>query len=765
MQLRRFDAFTRQVLREPSFKELGSVTGVYRKSGESWFDSAGVKVSDTTVQEVLDRVRSTQLHWRKPSNRCAYFPLGELDAVVAITCETPPRMKTRAKLQGLLQDTFKHANDEFDAAHDPLTGLYNSRSIDAVLRRIGNADVAETATDRPKVLRAVGLIAMDLDHFKQINDSHGHDYGDIVLQCFARRLNDLLQDLEKKNNDLRLTAGRSGGEEFVVIMEGVISPELGKTVAEEIRASIAERVIPSDEEWASFRLPSVPPTFALPHISERRVTVSVGLSSLITPSTSSEIAMFELRREADEALYRAKAGGRNAVRWFPEIRDRFGAVIEHHEETDIVVIDIGSQLNVRQGDEFFVYHPDFSGDKPFIFSDGRTKKRLGTYPRLSCGRVTVIDVQSEIAFCQIADRKIGRFPHGSMLEYIPIGSIAHLIAGDPQLGPKLGLPLSPVADLNKAIEATNTLKVLVFRLDDMESLERARGVVFINRALAILFEVIQEFVPKAKVGQLQTDTLAVVAEGLADAVATAGEIVAKAKSRCGEAATFGGGVHEKSADKALPGDKSSLKWTGALDLARYAALPSSRFKGALVQRFTPQAASRILDAHKHASALRAARADYKAFKDLGVSYWGVENQMGLIELANRNNDVALSYFVRGLELEPKNESLTSNKGFTEFIMGDSIAAYSTFSTQSSQGIAIDTPYLHAFALSAYKAFQEDADSIPRSDLVALLENAKENGMDMSIYGIDPTELQLALNSLAEPKPARPLSTERKGEKG
>lgn len=148
-----------------------------------------------------------------------------------------------------------------EAETDPLTGLANRRALSRTLERQAG--------------RAIAILAVDIDHFKRVNDEHGHDAGDRVLRELAERLTGAVRD-----GDLVV---RSGGEEFVVILPN------GK---ESAAAMVAHRIV-----TAARARP-----FAL-RGSSLPVTVSVGHA--VGPAGP------ELLRRADEALYAAKAAGRD----------------------------------------------------------------------------------------------------------------------------------------------------------------------------------------------------------------------------------------------------------------------------------------------------------------------------------------------------------------------------------------------------------------------------------------------------------------------
>ncbi|MBN9241537.1 MAG: PleD family two-component system response regulator [Mesorhizobium sp.] len=161
------------------------------------------------------------------------------------------------------------------AVTDGLTGLHNRRYLDSHLETLFDRAVARK--------RPLSLMITDLDRFKSINDTHGHDGGDDVLREFARRLRKNVRGID--------LACRFGGEEFVVVMPDT-EGEIAERVAERIRAEIERE------------------PFAIGHDGKTiPVTVSVGVSSLLKGLDTVD----GLMKRADLALYEAKDGGRNRV--------------------------------------------------------------------------------------------------------------------------------------------------------------------------------------------------------------------------------------------------------------------------------------------------------------------------------------------------------------------------------------------------------------------------------------------------------------------
>lgn len=161
------------------------------------------------------------------------------------------------------------------AETDPLTALLNRRSF----TEKANAEIVACATDSDDA----ALIIVDLDHFKSVNDNHGHAAGDAVIRAFA----DLLLGLVRPDRDL---VGRFGGEEFAVFL-----PRTGAAAA----LRIAQRI---QDALAVKQLP-VSETVAL------QVTASLGVAV-----RRNEESLADFFARADGALYRAKHEGRNCIR-------------------------------------------------------------------------------------------------------------------------------------------------------------------------------------------------------------------------------------------------------------------------------------------------------------------------------------------------------------------------------------------------------------------------------------------------------------------
>ncbi|MEX0645032.1 MAG: PleD family two-component system response regulator [Parvularculaceae bacterium] len=163
------------------------------------------------------------------------------------------------------------------AVTDQLTGLYNRRYLASHL-----AAMFDRAfwTGRP-----LSVMILDIDHFKSVNDTHGHDVGDKVIQEFAERIRASVRGID--------LACRYGGEEFLIAMPDT-EKGFARIVAERLRQEVeAARIVLNGGR------------------DELQVTVSIGISS--TEDGQKDDTAQKLVKRADQALYVAKTGGRNRV--------------------------------------------------------------------------------------------------------------------------------------------------------------------------------------------------------------------------------------------------------------------------------------------------------------------------------------------------------------------------------------------------------------------------------------------------------------------
>lgn len=197
------------------------------------------------------------------------YNIGTLCAI-----DTKPRQLSQTQID-LMRDLARLVVDELElrqiATTDSLTGAQTRRSF--------HLEVKKEMERAKRFNRSAGFIAMDIDHFKTINDTHGHQAGDIVLRNFAAICKASLRSID--------LFARLGGEEFVIVL-----PETGHpgaiSVAERLRQNIA--VTPISD-------------------GERRISVTASFG--VTDFFGEDRTVQSILGRADRALYKAKADGRN----------------------------------------------------------------------------------------------------------------------------------------------------------------------------------------------------------------------------------------------------------------------------------------------------------------------------------------------------------------------------------------------------------------------------------------------------------------------
>ena len=210
-------------------------------------------------------------------------PFEDLDLVTATISRATEKIRMSREIHSLI-DTLKEKNDELEsknrilaeqAAYDGLTQLHNHRHFQEALAM----EVSRSLRTR----RAFSLIFMDVDLFKNYNDTHGHLKGDGLLRTIGEILKHILRKAD--------VAARYGGDEFVLLLPEA-DKEGGRIVAERIRESIESHPFHGRDAHPG-----------------GKVTVSVGVASF--PEDGTEPAT--LIESADKALYDAKSRGKNSV--------------------------------------------------------------------------------------------------------------------------------------------------------------------------------------------------------------------------------------------------------------------------------------------------------------------------------------------------------------------------------------------------------------------------------------------------------------------
>jgi two-component system cell cycle response regulator len=249
--------------------------------------------------------------------------------LIAVTAALTGFLIVMTRLHVALADRAQLAGEmQTMAETDALTGISNRRAFDALLitAAAGAAQRGET----------IGLVTMDIDHFKTINDGYGHPFGDKVLQQVANRLAGVVRPSD--------TLARMGGEEFALLAPGITMASIGM-LAERCRHAVSASLFTIDGVSIS-------------------VTISLGVACMPGHAQHAD----ELLRVADRALYEAKADGRNLVHvgfidspqrslptpvtgalgWLEALADR----LDHEQarqEHSIAMVELAALLSKRIG--------------------------------------------------------------------------------------------------------------------------------------------------------------------------------------------------------------------------------------------------------------------------------------------------------------------------------------------------------------------------------------------------------------------------------
>jgi diguanylate cyclase (GGDEF)-like protein/PAS domain S-box-containing protein len=229
-----------------------TATAQYDENGEiMWMDGVIEDITMRKQAEESQRKAHDELEMRVKERTADLVKVNEQMLV-----EIAERKRIEEKLRELSEK-------------DPLTKIYNRRKLSELLEIM--------IKNEKRYARTLSLILFDLDHFKAVNDSYGHDEGDVVLKATADIVNGIVREAD--------IFARYGGEEFVVVSPGT-GIQGAVVLAEKLRRALEEHA----------------------HPNAGKVTISVGVAEFTRNDSESTLI-----KRADEALYKAKNNGRNRV--------------------------------------------------------------------------------------------------------------------------------------------------------------------------------------------------------------------------------------------------------------------------------------------------------------------------------------------------------------------------------------------------------------------------------------------------------------------
>jgi diguanylate cyclase (GGDEF)-like protein len=238
------------------------------------------------VKMSAPRVRVWAMEWDRDALQALFVEV-DLGVLITLAVALSPALVVIAVPTVLLVRRFLvHPILEAQSRVDAKTGLLNVSTWEK-----------EAETELSRAVRThspLALALVDIDHFKQVNDTYGHLAGDRVLKAIAEALTGQSRDYDK--------VGRFGGEEFVLLLAQTAEKDACK-IAERLRNYVATLTVPTDDR---------------PDAPTLSVTISVGVTALASDE-SRELS--DLLAAADSAMYHAKQAGRNCVAFAPPLRD------------------------------------------------------------------------------------------------------------------------------------------------------------------------------------------------------------------------------------------------------------------------------------------------------------------------------------------------------------------------------------------------------------------------------------------------------------
>lgn len=261
----------------PGFDQVHAIVGIPLFAGGGMVGVLGLAFSDKKR-----RITQDEITLMERFGRLASLALDNARLYAMVRRELAVRKRSEEALHEI-------------AARDDLTGLYNRRGFDRLLSKSFVAD----QEDAPPL----SLILFDIDHFKSVNDSYGHQVGDMALKWIGAQL-----QASMRSTDF---AARYGGEEFAVILPNTESKQAAR-IGDRFRRAITKR------PFVAIKRNGLP--------VEISIAISLGVSGLPGSARSCD----ELVRQADYALYRAKQLGRNRTILFGALPQATSTLIGRH---------------------------------------------------------------------------------------------------------------------------------------------------------------------------------------------------------------------------------------------------------------------------------------------------------------------------------------------------------------------------------------------------------------------------------------------------
>lgn len=682
---------------------------IHFKSESEWVELEGGVVT-AVIAQALEKSKLEAIAYHTANSRTARYYLEEYDAIVSLTFTKSPRMETRKKNRTSIEKIQEGASNAYRVSHHSLTHLLAKDAFRDILKLLLSqmddksiSDFEAQEIEQPKVL---AVMALDIDYFKQVNDTWGHLYGDQVLKTFGKRLEKCALQIKRDAPLSTIHIGHPSGEEFLILMTANATKEQFSIWGNQFRASICDEVLPTDMEWQWLCKNDNLSALTPPTIPDRGVSTSIGIAF---HTSISQVDVIEdpsagLLDLADTALYRAKAAGRNQVIFYDEILSSCGRVIEQDLKTGVIAIDIGSNVGVNIGQEFKVYHPTFTGKKKFAINDGRTTRTLGVYPRVESSRIIVFNTQPEISFAFIDESEGAKLELevGSHLEAIPAGSIGHLLpntsrylTSDPES--LRSADINTLQDFIKGQLANSEVPfAVVVRFAREVEYMRKYGTAALNKALARLYRGAQVSFSHANlIAVLDSGSICIVGTEATYSEETLKTFTAEISIEYPALEVAVGVFCADDLNEIKQAGGIDLDPIGAIELARFSASESAKNKDSSVCHFSLKVAVKALQGSHQSRSFDVAYADFNRLIKLGVEIAPIYNLGALAAGRLGFDQKALDYYQVAISKDSSRIIYKSNYAIITLKIGEvdlGLKMLSTFTDQEIKKLEMEHPY-------------------------------------------------------------------------
>lgn len=696
---------------------------IHYQIGKKWYNLETRGIAPASITSNLEKSKRESIAYHSPNSLTAHFHLSHSNATVSLTFSKSPQILTRKKFREKLTKTQESASNAYQVSHHHLTELLAKNAFRERLKKSiseitqSQTSDIETLREQPKTL---AVLALDIDYFKQINDTWGHLYGDQVLKTFGKRLESAAESIKDANtNEISIDLGHPSGEEFLVSITAHATRDQFATWANRFRSVISEEILPTENEWdwlcKSDNLKALTP----PPIPDRKLSTSIGVvlyagTLALDPITDLTSNLLD---RADTALYRAKAAGRNQVIFYDDILSSCGRVLEQEQNTRIIAIDIGSTVGVNIGQEFNIYHPSFTGLRKFSINDGRTTKTLGTYPRIATARIVVFNTQPEISFAVIdpPDDITTDIEVGSHLEAIPAGSISHLLPSTSRYFPTISEQLGGggiqilQGFIDSSLKTNQKPFALVIKLSREQEHLRKHGTASINSALAKIYRTAQrKFQSSRAIEVLDRDSICIVGANDIYREKTTLDFMTEISSDLPDLGLLAGVFCHTDVQEIKKIHNLELNAKNSIEFARLASSEHGRDPAKLIRHFTPESAASALSALRSSSLYETGYADFERLLSLGVKTGRIYNLGGLLAGSLDRDEDSLDHYGSAIKCNPEIITFKTNYGIAAYNLGDyetGLAILNKLSIEDMQKTKESNPYgyfIYAFLLAIAK---------------------------------------------------------------